>query len=293
MFSIRVFIIILMLQCGYAFCLRAQENEIHVSAGYGRSDLHWSIAGNTDGTNPNILSELVWQELQGPVWNAGVRYALNKKWGIELGAGYHNITRGSVTDRDYVQDNRQGNSYDEQFNSQGKEVMMDAVLNYHTGSISGFQIRPFIGYTLKKQEALMLGDEVNARDLHSSYKTTWMGAQAGVNASRAFNRLDLRIDLSGGLLNYRAEALWNLIDKFAKPVSFRHYTAAYQLKGTVELGYTLWQRLRVMGYYRIAHADAWKGTDRAYYSDGSTVDTRLNWVTTTGTAFGAGLGYRF
>ncbi|MBO9591729.1 MAG: outer membrane beta-barrel protein [Niabella sp.] len=290
---LKILIIGLLLLCCNAFPLCAQKNEIRVLTGYGNSNLHWSIAGNTDGKNPDILSELAWSRLRGTVWNAGLRYSFNKKWGLELGAGYHHITKGRVTDKDYAQDNRQGNYYNEEFNSQGKALTADAVLQYHIGNLSGFQIRPFVGYTLQKQEALLLGDEDWERDLHSSYKTTWMGAQAGVNASRTFNRLDLRIDLATGLLAYRAAALWNLIDKFAKPVSFRHYTEAYQLKGNVEIGYTLGARLRIMGYCRMAHADAWKGTDRAYYSDGSTIDTRLNWVTTTTTAFGAGLGYLF
>ncbi|WP_040679537.1 hypothetical protein [Niabella aurantiaca] len=281
------------MQYSAAFCLNAQRNEILVSAGYGIADLHWSIAGNSDGKDPDILSELVWRRLRGPAWNAGVRYSFNKRWGMELSGGYHDLKRGTVTDKDYAQDDRQENYYNESFNSQGKSINLNAVLNYYAGNLSGFQIRPFIGYILEKQEALLLGDAERVRDLHSSYKTTWEGGQAGINAARAFNRLDLRIDLSGGLLKYHAKALWNLIDEFAKPVSFRHYTEAYQLKGKLELGYTLGRKLRVMSYYCIAHSDAWKGTDRAYYTDGSTIDTRLNWVTTTNTAFGAGLGYLF
>lgn len=293
MYSVRTICLFLFVQYFAAFDLNAQRNEIRVAAGYGVADLHWSIAGDLHGQNPDILSELVWKRLRGPLWNAGARYYFNKKWGIELSAGYHDLKKGRVTDKDYAQDDRQDNYYKESFNSQGKSITADAVLNYHAGRVSGFEIRPFIGYTLEKQEALLLGDGEWMRDLHSSYKTTWQGGQAGINATRAFGRLDLRIDLSGGLLRYRAEALWNLIETFAKPVSFRHYTSAYRVKGKIEMGYTVGQRLRLMGYYRMAHANAWKGTDRAYYTDGSTIDTRLNWVTTTSTGFGAGLGYLF
>ncbi|MGJ7032082.1 hypothetical protein [Niabella hirudinis] len=293
MYFQKIIILLLFLLCSTAFCLNAQDNEIHIATGYSVANLHWSIAGNTDGKDPDILSELVWSRLRGPLWSLGGRYYFAKKWGVELSAGYHDIKKGRVVDKDYAQDGREGNYYKEQFNSQGKDATVDAMLNYHVGNLWSFEIRPFIGYTLQKQEVLMLGDEETERDLRSSYKTTWMGAQAGVNASRAFNRLDLRIDLSGGLLRYRAAALWNLIEEFAKPVSFRHYTEAYQVKGMAELGYTLTSKIRIMGYYRLAHSDAWKGTDRAYYTDGSSIDTRLNWVTTTGKAFGVGLGYLF
>ncbi|SDC63056.1 Outer membrane protein beta-barrel domain-containing protein [Niabella drilacis] len=293
MYCRKIISLLLFLLCSTAFCVKAQRNEIRVAAGYGRSDLHWSIAGNIDGEDPDILSELVWSRLRGPLWNGGIRYYFKNRLGIELNAGYHSIQQGRVTDRDYAGDHRQDNYYNEQFNSGGRDVLIDAAVNYNIGILADFQIRPFIGYTLKKQEALLLGDEEKEKDLHSSYKTTWMGGRAGLNAIGVFNRFDIRMNCSGGLLNYKADALWNLIGNFAKTVSFRHRTHAYQVDGNIEMGYTFWKKIRVMGYYQITHGDAWKGTDRAYYTDGSTIDTRLNWVTTTGTAFGAGLSYLF
>ncbi|MCF3111123.1 hypothetical protein LL912_20210 [Niabella sp. CC-SYL272] len=290
---LRILIIGLLLQCWNALPLHAQKNEISLSTGYSTSNLHWSIAGNKNGSDPDILSELIWHRLRGTLWNATGRYYFNNRWGMELNAGYSNIEKGRVIDRDYADDGRQGNYYNEQFNSRGKDLTAEAAVNYDIGSVADFQMRPFVGYTLKKQEALLIGDEESVRDLHSSYKTTWMGVCAGLNAMGVFDRFDIRFNCSGGLLNYKATALWNLIDKFAKPVSFRHHTNAYQVGGGVEMGYALRQKVRIMGYYRIVHADAWKGTDRAYYTDGSTIDTRLNWVTTTSVAFGAGLGYLF
>ena len=293
MYFRKIISLLLFLLCSTALCVRAQKNEIRVAAGYGRSDLHWSIAGNIDGKDPDILSELVWSRLRGPLWNGEARYYFKNRFGIELNAGYHNIQKGRVIDRDYASDHRQDNYYNEQFNSRGRDVLIDAAVNYNIGTLADFQIRPFIGYTLKKQEALLLGDEEKEKDLHSSYKTTWMGGRVGLNAMGVFNRFDIRMNCFSGLLKYRAEALWNLIDEFAKPVSFRHNTGAYQIGGSVEMGYTLWQKVRIMGYYNIWHADAWKGLDKAYYTDGSTIDTRLNWVTSTSTCFGAGLGYLF
>ncbi|MBZ4188765.1 hypothetical protein [Niabella beijingensis] len=293
MYHTKIFFICLLLQCGSVFYLSAQKNEIWLSAGYSEADLHWSIAGNANGKDPDILSELIWHRLRGPLWSAGSRYYFNNKWGVELNGGYHAVKKGRVIDRDYADDDRQNNYYNEQFNSGGKELLLDVAVNYNAGKLSGFTIRPFIGYTLQKQEALIIGDGANEAGLHSSYNTTWMGAQAGVDASGAFEQFDIRLGCSGGLLNYRATALWNLIEEFAKPVSFRHNTGGYQLKGRVEMGYSLKQKIRVMAYYQLMHADAWNGTDKAYYTDGRTVETRLNWVTTTSTGFGAGLGYLF
>ena len=40
------------------------ETEFTLSAGYRQDDLDWSIAGNDNGENPNILSELTWEDVE-------------------------------------------------------------------------------------------------------------------------------------------------------------------------------------------------------------------------------------
>ena len=39
------------------------ETEFVFSAGYRKDELDWNIAGNINGNNPNILSELTWEDL--------------------------------------------------------------------------------------------------------------------------------------------------------------------------------------------------------------------------------------
>ncbi|UCG08955.1 MAG: hypothetical protein JSV83_10030, partial [Desulfobacterales bacterium] len=40
------------------------ESEVAVGNGYRRDELDWNIAGNINGNNPNILSELTWEDLE-------------------------------------------------------------------------------------------------------------------------------------------------------------------------------------------------------------------------------------
>ncbi|MGD8383733.1 MAG: hypothetical protein PVJ11_16445, partial [Syntrophobacterales bacterium] len=47
------------------------EVEIGLSAGYREDEFDWNIAGNSSGNNPNILSELTWEDLQ--IFQVGVR----------------------------------------------------------------------------------------------------------------------------------------------------------------------------------------------------------------------------
>ena len=81
-------------------------------AGYRIDQLDWNIAGNNAGTNPNILSELTWKDLEiyqvqfkpsvtlGNSHRGGVRYHLRGM------LGWGSIVDGSNQDSDYAGDNR-------------------------------------------------------------------------------------------------------------------------------------------------------------------------------------------
>lgn len=271
----------------------AQSNAIGVTGGYAVSDLHWSIAGNADGGSPNILSELVWEKMRGAAFGIHARYYFKSRWAAELNLNYHDVKKGRVNDKDYLEDDRQSISYNERFNSEGYNMAMQAVINYDVLRSDKFLLQPFIGYELLKQKAMLLGDERSEEGLKSSYKNTWVGGVAGLNIRGVFKNFDIGTKLSGGLLHYEAEALWNLIPDFQKPVSFIHSTGGYSLKGRFEAGYTFNKRLRLNAYYNLFHADAWKGLDRSFYTNRESIDTKLNWVTTTVSGSGVGLSYLF
>ena len=40
------------------------ETELSVTGGYRTDDLDWNIAGDINGNNPNIISELTWDDLE-------------------------------------------------------------------------------------------------------------------------------------------------------------------------------------------------------------------------------------
>ena len=40
------------------------ETEFVFTGGYRRDDLDWNIAGDINGNNPNILSELTWDDIE-------------------------------------------------------------------------------------------------------------------------------------------------------------------------------------------------------------------------------------
>jgi len=63
--------------------------EMFVATGYQSMDFHWSIAGNINGTGPNVYSELIWKAVKGPSVEAAGQYRLGKRF--YLSAGYSHV----------------------------------------------------------------------------------------------------------------------------------------------------------------------------------------------------------
>jgi hypothetical protein len=77
-----------------------------LSAGYRIDTLDWSIAGDTTGNNPNVLSELTWDSLN--ILQIGIESDISIGQKVymrgNLSGGY--IYSGEVRDSDYAADNR-------------------------------------------------------------------------------------------------------------------------------------------------------------------------------------------
>jgi hypothetical protein len=48
---------------GFQPFLTRGRTEVTLTGGWRQDDLRWNIAGNLQGTNPNILSELTWDNV--------------------------------------------------------------------------------------------------------------------------------------------------------------------------------------------------------------------------------------
>jgi hypothetical protein len=82
------------------------QARFDVYTGYRDDTLNWNIAGMSDGTSPNILSELSWDNLH--IWQiegAG-RVTFAKRLRLEGSLGYGWIYKGDNQDSDYFGDDR-------------------------------------------------------------------------------------------------------------------------------------------------------------------------------------------
>ena len=57
--------------------------EVKPYVGIEQARFDWSIAGNTAGTNPNILSELIWKNLKGPGFGLNVKYLITNRLSVK------------------------------------------------------------------------------------------------------------------------------------------------------------------------------------------------------------------
>ena len=81
------------------------DADLDLVTGYRIDNLDWSIAGNTLGQNPNILSELIWSNLQIYHLELGAEvYVYN--FAIVASFGYGWIFQGANRDSDYLGNNR-------------------------------------------------------------------------------------------------------------------------------------------------------------------------------------------
>ena len=201
-----------------------QRAQISLETGYQSMDFRWSIAGNMNGTGPNVYSELIWKQVKGPALNAAVQWKLGKR--LCLSGSYNHVftQSGNVSDKDYQADNRTEETYQGNFSSgRGYSEYWSAAIGYTIVDNRLVSLVPFIGYGASDQSLYLLDDSPETGALNSSYKAHWYGPLVKVRSTlHLTGRLGVGLDVVYHQVDYRAKADWNLIETFQHPVSFSH-----------------------------------------------------------------------
>ena len=82
------------------------EGDLELVGGYRLDDLDWSIAGNLNGTNPNIVSELTWSDLESYQLKLGGKGTIDRVFYLRGSAAFGWVLSGDVQDSDYNGDDR-------------------------------------------------------------------------------------------------------------------------------------------------------------------------------------------
>ncbi|TFF40089.1 hypothetical protein [Mucilaginibacter psychrotolerans] len=288
-------LIALMYALACAGVLHAQSQpdklQLSISTGYQREDFKWSIAGNQDGQNPNIYSELQWKKLGGQSVAASLQWNF---WGrLLLTGGYERtaIQSGTVRDNDYNGDNRSNPAYNQLFYAdKGFTRAIIAGLGYKLINTDVFSLTPYAGYRAGKQSLHLYDRSGQFADLNSTYDTDWKGPFVKALAQlRLTKKLSTSASVTYTQADYKAKADWNLIPSFQHPVSYRHTAKGYGLDAGAGLQYAITKNIDVVfgaGYFTWQTG---KGVDELYLTSGQTEKTQLNGVDRKGYKISAGV----
>ncbi|MFW0716479.1 hypothetical protein [Pedobacter sp. N23S346] len=296
--SKRIFIVFLiLLLCKIS---SAQDNhskwKIKPSVGLNQAKFDWSIAGNSSGTNPNILSELIWQELKGPAFGLDIQYNITNRLRIKTINQYTSITKGAAEDTDYAEDNRQNAFYFDRFNA-GKGYLFGTYLqlSYEALTIDLVSINPIIGFSYGQHQFHLLetGSNAMTTGLNSTYQTRYKGFDLGFESALELKAFNITAGILGGFYSYLAKANWNLIPDFAKPVSFTQKANAFALKGYANLSVPLNKSLELTLDYQINTINTHAGVDKAYFINQPVEETQFNGASFSGNTIALGINIIF
>lgn len=295
---------------GAADSARAQAIEVSLSTGIRTDDLDWNIAGNAAGTNPNILSELTWKDVESAYIKGSGRLRLGKGFWLRGYLDWGYVYNGSNQDSDFAGDDRTLEwSRSENNADEGNLWDISAALESPGWRPAPWlTVAPLMGFSYHRQNltitdglqtvsrpainpnAAPLGPIVG---LDSTYSSRWFGPWTGAEVSVSGRRVSLKGSFEFHYAYYRAEADWNLRTALAHPVSFEHSAEGYGLVFSLGADYNFTSRLSagITG-----DAQQWRATDgidRTHFAAGGSSDTRFNEVNWSSLALLAGITYLF
>jgi len=290
-----------------------ESMEGTLSLGYRVDQFDWNISGNYQGEDPNILSELTWEDLE--IVQLQLDLALTSRQLSWLGnsrlqlAGnlaYGSIFAGENQDSDYAADDRTEEwSRSNNGAEDGSSIDVGGAFGPEFQLLQGkIILLPLLGYSLHIQDlSITDGYQTLAPNplqvgpisgLDSSYCAywygPWMGARIQVAPSPSW-KLEVRGEYH--LVEYFAEADWNLRDDLEHPVSFEHEADGYGTVFGVQSFHQLNPHWSLLFSGTVQSWLAEDGTDITFREDGSRSRTRLNEVNWESISVSFGAYYRF
>jgi hypothetical protein len=275
--------------------LHAQEKipdanlKISATPFYYQQRFSWSIAGNLQGQNPNIYSELIWKNVQ----RTGIMVDLNlnfqKRFILQTGFLAGVTIAGKAADTDYQNDNRINPVFHANMSSnKGSMYCVSAMLGYKLFETAIWSLTPYVGYGLQRELLYLSGEQ----GLNSFYSPTWYGPRLALEQSFNLNKnASIKIACGYHQLKYTAQADWNLIEEFKHPVSFKHIAYGYRIEAGAEFSLAVHHSFQFLLKGNYFYSSTGRGIDELYYQSGDIVKTQLNDATLNG--FLAGIGIRW
>jgi len=276
----------------------AVDLSVGLSAGLRFDEFKWSIAGNSGGTSPNILSELEWDQVLSHQLSMGGTLEVKRRFYCRGQGNIAWIQSGSVRDSDYDGDDRTL-EYSRSTSETNGDEMYDLVVG------AGYPIHllrdrlflaPLTGISYHVQNFRITNGEQVISDpprtppvgpldsrLNSTYSAHWFGLWAGCDLRYLMEtpnqetppivwELSLMYHFLG---DYSAEADWNLRGDLDHPKSFEHDADAEGISLTMKCQIPINQKV---GIHFMANYTRWTTDegDATIYETSGTSHTQLN-----------------
>lgn len=271
----------------------APKLDFDLDIGDRVDNFNWNIAGDLNGQNPNILSELTWSDLKVIQLSANAEVQFDNRFLIRSSLAYGWIYSGQVQDSDYGGNNRTlefSRSNDK--NNGDYTFDISIALGYILLSDDTSNIKAFLGYSdnelfLRMTDGFQTIATTNVTPpigpfdelLNSTYHANWDGPWIGIDFIKKFaTPITFHGSLEYHWADYYGEADWNLRPDFAHPVSYTHQAEGDGTVVTIGLEYLFQGQWNLKVNLNMAQWSAGPGIDRTFLVTGITSDTRLNEV---------------
>ncbi|ANI88129.1 hypothetical protein A9P82_01655 [Arachidicoccus ginsenosidimutans] len=250
--------------------------KIEFGTNYSVDNFKWSIAGNQQGKNPNVLSEITYKSIKRFGIAMNLHYNITNQFFFNVTLNHLYTINGQVTDIDYAGDNRTYPNSQLLFKSKkGKENMFNPYIDYLILKDKKINLVIGIGYNVTKNSYYFTSEQ--ASDIKTIYYPTWQAAQLHTMlTSHLFNKFAIELRINESYLFYHATANWLLRTDFNHPKSFTDKAQGYGTDLDLEFKYCLFKHITInlSGIYSNWKTNA--GIDVLYLSNGSNTRTKMN-----------------
>ncbi|ANH80765.1 hypothetical protein A8C56_07025 [Niabella ginsenosidivorans] len=272
-------ILILLIFCHHLIItaqIKKNTFQINIGPVLIHENFKWSIAGNENGTDPNILSELKFKNIRKTGGQLGVLWQFSPHLSINAQVSQLHTFDGNATDIDYAGDDRTNPIVQLNFVSKkGKENDFKTSLHYLFMRHEKLRLAAGAGYYFSKSGYFLHG--VEKSDNKGNYVVRWRGPVVAFDGGIfLYKKGGLQMALDYRYLFYHADADWALRNDFAHPVSFTHNANGVGINVYTGLYYSFSSFFQLqlggfLGYWHTGH-----GIDVLYMANGDLQKTKMN-----------------
>ena len=258
--------------------------SIKPKIGYSLSETAFNIAGNEQGTNPNILSELIWDPTNSLEYGIEVKLNTNK-FIINTDFQLNRTFMGNVSDIDYDGNNRTLITSELHLsNHEGNGYTLKLQPGYDWSNKDNLSFTTYLSFSYMQRNMYLLNDKdwnssnMNYIDgLNSYYKYKFPNYGIGGQFNYQLNqKWATTIHLEGYLSKYYAYGNWNLIKEFEKPISYEHKGNGKKIDSGLGLTYKINSSTNIGINYNFNYFNVENGKDYLYHKTDGLLKAKLN-----------------